>query len=77
MDSSESSNGNKKEPVKVEMIDGGPIKITGNIILEDLKREIVVTGKQTIYLCTCGMSGNMPYCDESHLKKLLGGKEQG
>ncbi len=77
MESNESKIDNKKEPVKVEMIDGGPIKITGNIILEDLKRELVVTGNQTIYLCTCGMSGHMPYCDESHLKKLLSGEDQG
>jgi CDGSH-type Zn-finger protein len=70
------NNDNRKEPAKVEMIDGGPIKITGNIILEDLKRDIVLTGNQTVYLCTCGDSGNMPYCDESHLKKLLPGNEE-
>jgi len=69
-------NENKREPVKVELIESGPIKVTGNIILEDLKRELVITGNQTIYLCTCGMSGNMPYCDESHLKKLLHREEQ-
>lgn len=69
------SDENIKEPVKVEMIDGGPIKITGNIILEDLKRDIIIKGDQAIYLCTCGRSGNMPYCDESHLKKLQPGKE--
>ncbi len=70
------SNENKKEPAKVELIDGGPIKITGNIVMEDLKREIVITGNQTVYLCTCGQSHNMPFCDESHLNKLGLGKVQ-
>jgi CDGSH-type Zn-finger protein len=69
------NNENKSETPKVEMIDGGPVKITGNIILEDLKRDIVIKGNHTIYLCTCGNSGRMPYCDESHLKKFVSGKE--
>jgi CDGSH-type Zn-finger protein len=68
-------NDNKNETARVEMIDGGPVKISGNFILEDFKRDIVIKGNQTIYLCTCGNSGRMPYCDESHLKKFIAGTE--
>jgi|WetSurMetagenome_2_1015567.scaffolds.fasta_scaffold11878_2 CDGSH-type Zn-finger protein len=70
----ENNDVNKQLP-KVELIDGGPIRISGNIILEDLKRDIATRGEQTVYLCTCGNSSHMPYCDESHLKKFISGRE--
>lgn len=49
----------------VEVIDFGPLKITGNVILKDIKRdkEDVVN---EIWLCRCGKSANKPYCDGSH-----------
>lgn len=49
----------------VEVTDFGPLKITGNIILKDVKRESEDTAKE-IWLCRCGKSANKPYCDESH-----------
>jgi CDGSH iron-sulfur domain-containing protein 3 len=51
----------------VEVIDGGPIKVTGQIILKDLKKDIEVHPVE-VYLCRCGRSCNKPYCDESHKK---------
>jgi hypothetical protein len=51
----------------IEVIDNGPIKITGNILLSDSKRDIM-DSPQEIYLCRCGRSQNKPYCDESHKK---------
>jgi hypothetical protein len=51
--------------VIVEVLDSGPIKITGNIHLNDMQR-----GKEEdsieVLLCRCGRSRNKPYCDESH-----------
>jgi CDGSH iron-sulfur domain-containing protein 3 len=58
---------NKSQAI-IEIIDFGPIKITGNFLLKDLKR-----GKEEspdeVKLCICGKSGNKPYCDESHKNK--------
>jgi CDGSH-type Zn-finger protein len=52
----------------VEVIDSGPLMISGNFILKDMKR-----GNESapgeIFLCRCGRSSNKPYCDESHKKK--------
>ena len=49
----------------VEVIDGGPLKITGHIILKDPRKEISDSTAE-VNLCRCGRSGNKPYCDESH-----------
>lgn len=49
----------------VEVIDGGPLKITGHIILKDPKKEISDSPAE-VNLCRCGRSCNKPYCDESH-----------
>jgi CDGSH-type Zn-finger protein len=55
----------KKPQATVEIIESGPLKITGNFILKDLKRESETTPGE-IWLCRCGRSGNKPFCDESH-----------
>jgi hypothetical protein len=54
-----------KSQAIIEVLDDGPIKITGNILLTDSKRDIVEKPEE-IYLCRCGRSQNKPYCDESH-----------
>lgn len=51
----------------IEVVENGPIKITGNILLTDSKRDIVENPAE-IYLCRCGRSQNKPYCDGSHKK---------
>jgi len=61
------ANANKKPLTLVEVIDGGPLKITGNILLKDLKKDINDNPPE-VFLCRCGRSGNKPYCDESHKK---------
>jgi CDGSH-type Zn-finger protein len=52
----------------IEVIEAGPLKITGNFIIKDLKK-----GEETspgeIWLCRCGKSANKPYCDRSHCNK--------
>ena len=35
------ANDNKKSLTIVEVIDDGPLKISGNIVLKDLKRDII------------------------------------
>jgi len=56
---------NTNNQVKVEILDYGPVKITGNFIVKDLKRNTEVTLNE-VYLCRCGKSSNKPFCDESH-----------
>lgn len=53
----------------VEIIDNGPIKISGEIMFWDLKRDITDSPSE-IYLCRCGKSSNKPYCDSSHKMRL-------
>jgi CDGSH-type Zn-finger protein len=55
----------KKSFALVEVLDGGPLKITGQMILKDPKKEINDSPDE-VYLCRCGRSCNKPYCDESH-----------
>lgn len=58
----------RKEPKSqaiVEVIDFGPLKITGNFLLKDLKKDTEVSLKEVL-LCRCGKSRNKPFCDESH-----------
>jgi CDGSH iron-sulfur domain-containing protein 3 len=52
---------------RVEIIDFGPIKITGNFVLKDMKRDKEESVKE-ILLCRCGNSANKPFCDDSHKK---------
>jgi CDGSH iron-sulfur domain-containing protein 3 len=56
-----------KSQAIVEVIDFGPLKITGNVMLKDLKRDAEHSPFEVL-LCRCGKSGNKPYCDESHKK---------
>jgi CDGSH-type Zn-finger protein len=52
----------------IEVIENGPLKITGNIVFTDLKRGITITDSE-IYICRCTRSSNKPFCDESHKLK--------
>lgn len=58
---------NKKAQAVIEIIEFGPLKITGNFILKDLKR-FKEESPGEIWLCRCGKSNNKPYCDGSHKK---------
>jgi CDGSH-type Zn-finger protein len=58
---------NKSHAV-VEVIDGGPLWITGNFILKDLQRDKESIAEE-VYLCRCGKSGTKPFCDGSHKNK--------
>ena len=55
----------KKASAIVEVIDGGPLKITGQILFKDAKKDISDNPVE-LYLCRCGRSCNKPYCDDSH-----------
>lgn len=54
-----------KSQAVIEVIEFGPLKITGNFQLKDLKRDKEETPGE-IWLCRCGKSATKPYCDGSH-----------
>ncbi len=56
-----------KSQAIVEVEDFGPIKITGNFRVKDLRRDSDESHAE-VWLCRCGKSNNKPYCDESHKK---------
>jgi CDGSH iron-sulfur domain-containing protein 3 len=56
-----------KSQAIIEVIDFGPLKITGNFLLKDLQRD-KEDAPGEVRLCRCGKSANKPYCDESHKK---------
>jgi CDGSH-type Zn-finger protein len=58
---------NKSQAI-IEVIDFGPLKISGNFLLKDLKRGNEESPVE-VKLCICGKSANKPYCDESHKNK--------
>jgi CDGSH-type Zn-finger protein len=55
----------KRSGAVVEIIKTGPLKISGNFILKDLKRDNESSPGE-VWLCRCGNSNNKPYCDCSH-----------
>lgn len=55
----------KEKNAVVEIVDGGPLKITGRIVLKDIKRDITVNLEE-VSICLCGRSKNPPFCDDSH-----------
>jgi CDGSH-type Zn-finger protein len=60
-------NEESKSQTIIEVVDFGPLKITGNITIKDLKRDKEETVNEVL-LCRCGKSANKPFCDDSHEK---------
>jgi CDGSH iron-sulfur domain-containing protein 3 len=58
-------NKEKKSEAVIEVIVSGPLKISGNFILKDLKRNDE-SAPGEILLCRCGKSSSKPFCDGSH-----------
>jgi CDGSH iron-sulfur domain-containing protein 3 len=56
-----------KSQAIIEVVDFGPLKITGNFRIKDLRRDREESLSE-ILLCRCGRSNNKPYCDDSHKK---------
>jgi CDGSH-type Zn-finger protein len=57
-------NSEHKSKTIVEVVDFGPLKITGNFLLKDLQRNVEASPGE-VSLCRCGRSANKPYCDDS------------
>lgn len=48
-----------------ELKENGPLRISGNFILKDPDGNQINTG-DIVYICRCGASGKMPFCDGAH-----------
>lgn len=51
--------------VTVSVVENGPFRVTGNILLEDASGNKIQT-KDRFSLCRCGASENKPFCDGTH-----------
>ena len=52
---------------KITPISNGPIRVEGDFQLADPEgKAFNLGGKNTIYLCRCGLSANKPLCDGKH-----------
>jgi CDGSH-type Zn-finger protein len=58
----------KKSGTTVEIIESGPLRISGNFILKDVKKG-TDSAPGEVWLCRCGKSSGKPFCDESHKTK--------
>ena len=56
---------NKTIVPEFELRENGPLKISGNFILKDSDGNQLETG-DVIYICRCGSSEKMPFCDGTH-----------
>jgi len=52
--------------LQITPIENGPYQMLGEVQVMDADQEPVFEGKM-IRLCRCGASGEMPFCDNSHL----------
>jgi uncharacterized Fe-S cluster protein YjdI len=57
---------------KVEVLRNGPLLVYGNITVKDQNGVETKKSKVTAF-CRCGLSGNKPYCDGSHVQTKLDG----
>lgn len=56
-----------EQPAEVKLIRNGPIAIMQKVRLTDEQGNVTETETNTCF-CRCGRSGNLPYCDGTHLK---------
>lgn len=61
---------NNPEQVQLKIIENGPIMVTGNFSFVDSSGNRRELGKK-LYLCRCGKSEAMPFCDRSHRLKCF------
>ena len=57
---------------KVEVLRNGPLLVYGNLTIKDQFGNETKKTKVTAF-CRCGLSGNKPYCDGSHIKTNIDG----
>ncbi|OFZ02056.1 MAG: hypothetical protein A2491_08130 [Bacteroidetes bacterium RIFOXYC12_FULL_35_7] len=56
----------KNEKIEVKLFPNGPIKIKAPVKVEDENGNIHEF-ENSVAICRCSKSGNMPFCDGSHM----------
>jgi len=51
---------------KITVFNNGPIKVEGDAQIFDMAGAPVSESGKSVFLCRCGSSKNMPYCDGAH-----------
>jgi Fe-S-cluster-containing dehydrogenase component len=54
-------------PTRIQIMQNGPAIISGDFIIKDINGNKLAKAN-TIAICRCGHSNNMPFCDGSHNK---------
>lgn len=54
-------------PVRIKVVGGGPLQVTGPIQLLDHDGAAIPTRRVTV-LCRCGRSATPPFCDGAHAR---------
>jgi CDGSH-type Zn-finger protein len=58
------------EPTSIVCSPNGPLRISGNFVIKDGQgADFDLSGRTTISLCRCGLSGNKPFCDGTHARQ--------
>jgi CDGSH-type Zn-finger protein len=65
MDNTDDKSINKETAAEVTVQKNGPILIKGRFRFRDSSGKIT-EGEQELYLCRCGGSASMPWCDDTH-----------
>jgi hypothetical protein len=56
---------------KITINSNGSIKVEGNFEIVDKEgNKYNLGGRDTVALCRCGLSANMPFCDGAHKGKF-------
>ena len=58
---------NLEKQTEIILRENGPLKITGSFTIQDTDGETMQTG-ETVFICRCGASKKMPFCDGAHKK---------
>lgn len=52
---------------KITINNHGPVRVEGDFTLADAEgNEYGLGGRESIFLCRCGLSQNKPFCDGAH-----------
>ncbi len=58
-----------KTPIMLNVLDNGPLQISGDeLTLRYCREPVLVEAGKDLYVCRCGESKNPPFCDGSHAK---------
>lgn len=62
------SNETETASVQVQILENGPLLISGNFILKDARNNPIPVQARVAAICRCGASLKKPFCDGTHRK---------